>query len=104
MTVFLLVAGYSSNAKRGKAYRGIVCKNWNNCGSTGARLSRLFEEGLHHLKSFKIREGHCRVPVAHIEGDYALGRWVNRQRTGKDRMSPKHRRQLDAIGFVWKVR
>ena len=63
-----------------------------------------FEEGLHHLKSFKVREGHCRVPVAHIEGDYALGRWVNRQRTGKDRMSPEHRRQLDAIRFVWKVR
>jgi superfamily II DNA or RNA helicase len=63
-----------------------------------------WQEGLHHLKSFKQWEGHCLVPVAHYEDGYPLGRWVNRQRTGKDRMSPDRRRQLDKLGFAWKAR
>jgi superfamily II DNA or RNA helicase len=67
-------------------------------------LETAWMEGFHHLQSFKKREGHCRVPVAHIEGGYALGKWVNRQRTATERMSAERRRNLDEIGFVWRVR
>jgi superfamily II DNA or RNA helicase len=67
-------------------------------------LETAWMEGFQHLKSFKKREGHCRVPVAHNEKGYSLGKWVNRQRTAKDRMSPEHRQLLDELGFVWNVR
>jgi len=67
-------------------------------------LETAWMEGFQHLKSFKKREGHCRVSVAHYEEGYPLGKWVNRQRTAKDRMSLGHRRLLDELGFVWKVR
>ena len=67
-------------------------------------LETAWMEGFQHLKSFKKREGHCLVPVAHIEEDYPLGRWVNRQRTAKGRMPPEHRQLLDELGFAWRVR
>jgi helicase associated protein len=74
------------------------------CGFDWNPLETAWNEGLHHLISFKKRTGHCLVPVAHNEGDYGLGKWVNRQRTGKNRMSRERRRQLDQLGFVWKAR
>jgi superfamily II DNA or RNA helicase len=53
------------------------------------------------LVKFKIREGHCRVPLVHIEGDYRLGAWVNKQRATVDKMSPDRKNRLDELGFVW---
>eukprot|EP00956_Cyclotella_meneghiniana_P020966 scaffold37640_cov83-Cyclotella_meneghiniana.AAC.5 len=32
------------------------------------------------LVEFKNREGHCRVPQKHAEGDMNLGTWVNKVR------------------------
>ena len=60
-----------------------------------------WEEGYAALAKFKAHEGHCRVPDSHIEGKFRLGRWVALQRRAKDKMLSRHRRRLNAIGFVW---
>ena len=53
------------------------------------------------LMTFKRREGHCRVPRAHVEEDFKLGRWVVHQRTRKDSMPSEWRKRLEEHGFVW---
>ena len=63
-----------------------------------------WEEGFGFLQKFHQRKGHCRVPVTHCEKGYRLGRWVVKQRQGRDTMAPQRRQRLDALGFVWKVR
>ncbi len=70
-----------------------------------------WQEGLSHLRAYKQREGHCRVPTLFRSADgYRLGSWVSRQRkpfnrrNTKNRLSPEHRQQLEELGFVWKVR
>ena len=37
-------------------------------------------------KTFKAREGHCRVPDNHVEGTFKLGTWVGVQRKYQDVM------------------
>jgi hypothetical protein len=44
-----------------------------------------WEEGFAAMERFKARNGHCRVPWRHMEGEFKLGKWV----------------VLNAIGFVW---
>jgi hypothetical protein len=64
-----------------------------------------WEDGLGQLRAYKKREGHCRVPFYFTTEDgYLLGRWVGNQRQNKDKMSAEFRRQLDEVGFVWKVK
>ena len=55
------------------------------------------------LKTFKMREGHCRVHATHIEGDLKLGLWVSTQRRKKSTMSDERIQRLSDIGFVWKA-
>lgn len=62
-----------------------------------------WEENVAALEKYKVREGHCRVPRNHIEGEYKLGQWVNRQRSNRNILSADHKRRLDAIGFLWRV-
>jgi len=50
---------------------------------------------------FKEREGNCRVPAKHKEGDFKLGNWVVNQRTNKDTYTPERIERLNALGFVW---
>jgi hypothetical protein len=62
-----------------------------------------WEKGLIHLKIYRDRVGHCRVPKTHKEQNgFELGSWVSVQRTNKDKLSPERRQRLDEIGFVWK--
>jgi hypothetical protein len=42
-----------------------------------------WEKGLLHLKAYKEREGHCRVPLSRKENGFRLGQWVNVQRANK---------------------
>jgi hypothetical protein len=55
------------------------------------------------LKQFKKREGHCRVPFSHQEGEANLGAWVSHQRNlkTKEQLDPDRRKQLEEIGFEW---
>jgi hypothetical protein len=62
-----------------------------------------WEEGLGHLITYKEREGHCRVPKDHNENGFSLGHWVGNRRSEEGSMPAERRRQLDALGFIWKV-
>ena len=62
-----------------------------------------WEQGFDALNSFYERERHCLIPAAHSEGGYALDRWVNRQRTGRNSLSSERIRKLNSLGFVWKA-
>jgi Helicase associated domain len=66
-------------------------------------LTAQWEEGFNYLKVFKLREGHCRVPVKYEENGYRLGQWVGIQRANKDAVSGERRQRLDELGFVWNV-
>ena len=64
-------------------------------------LAALWEEGFAHLSAYKAREGHCRVPNAHVENGFRLGQWVTVQRTKSDEIDTDRRRRLQKLGFVW---
>jgi hypothetical protein len=63
-----------------------------------------WDEGFSYLKSYKDREGHCRVPTVYKENGFALGRWVSLQRSQKDDLTAERRQKLDDLGFVWNKR
>jgi hypothetical protein len=60
-----------------------------------------WEAGFGFLMRFKQREGHCRVPQSHFEGDFNLGAWVVNQRLLEKRMLPERKQRLNEQGFVW---
>jgi superfamily II DNA or RNA helicase len=56
------------------------------------------------LVAYKAKEGHCDIPRKHpIKDGLSLGRWVNTQRTAKNRgkLSAECIQRLETIGFVW---
>ena len=61
-----------------------------------------WEQGFAALLSFKRREGHCRVPIFHSEGNHRLGWWVSTQRKHGNGLSAKRKARLNKIGFIWK--
>jgi hypothetical protein len=60
-----------------------------------------WEQGFTALLKFKRREGHCRVPIFHSEGNCKLGWWVSTQRRRRKEMSAEQKARLNKIGFVW---
>lgn len=62
-----------------------------------------WNDGFGELKAFREREGHCLVPVAHIENGFGLGQWVSRQRLDLHRLSKDRIGELNALGFVWDI-
>jgi hypothetical protein len=66
-----------------------------------------FERGLERLRRFVAREGHARVPTAHREESFQLGRWVETRRaeyTART-LPPHHVRALASLpGWSWKIR
>ena len=67
-------------------------------------LSDQWQKNLHHLRAYKKREGHCLVPAGHKENGFDLGRWVNKQRMRKEKISTVRIKNLEEIGFVWDAR
>ncbi len=65
------------------------------------QLTADWEEGFSKLETYRVREGHCRVPDGFLEDGYKLGRWVGKQRTNKDQMLADRRQRLDALEFIW---
>jgi ribosomal protein L7Ae-like RNA K-turn-binding protein len=61
-----------------------------------------WEKGLHLLRAYKEREGHCRVPNDYVENGFRLGIWVVNKRKAES-LSAIRRQQLDDLGFVWDV-
>jgi hypothetical protein len=60
-----------------------------------------WEEGFGHLKAYKEREGHCRVPNGRVENNFKLGTWVANRRAKAQSISAMRRQQLDHLGFIW---
>ena len=56
-----------------------------------------WERNFHTLRAFVAREGHCRVPRAHVEGGIGLGRWVAAQRQRLHTMDPARRHLLESL-------
>ena len=65
-----------------------------------------WENGFSRLVEFVEREGHARVPVAHVESGFRLGSWAatQRQEFKTGRLNGERRHRLEALpGWVWKV-
>ena len=69
-----------------------------------------WEQGFQMLLNFKKREGHCKVPNRHMEGNYNLHSWCENQRkvhpsrvTGRNPITPERYQRLNELGFVWDV-
>jgi len=73
----------------------------NGLGLSWDPLNDVWEANFAALERFKQREGHCRVPVKHQEGELKLGGWVNTQRTNRHKLSPERSQRLDQLGFNW---
>lgn len=73
-------------------------------GFVWSARERKWAQGLSVLKAFRVREGHCRVPQCHLEGDFKLGQWVSLQRKHRARLSGERTRALVALGFIWNPR
>jgi len=66
-----------------------------------------FEEGFQVLERFAEREGHARVPQAHVEEGMKLGVWVDTQRSKyrNGRLPPHDLARLEALpGWSWDTR
>ena len=61
-----------------------------------------WEQGFKELSSYKEKHGGCLLSTKHITtSGHTLGRWVNKQRTRKDKLTPEQIQRLDALGFFW---
>ncbi len=66
-----------------------------------------WEQGFERLQQFAEREKQASVPVSHYEGEFALGRWVNKQRQAfrAGRLESERIRRLEALpGWLWVAR
>ena len=64
-----------------------------------------FDEVLKLLLEYKKENRHCNVPQRHkTASGIALGHIVSSIRSGNRKTTLEEKAQLDAIGFVWKVR
>ncbi len=69
--------------------------------------SDLWEQGFLSLSTYVGREGNALVPAKHIEDDFKLGSWVNRQRSKyrQGKVSSDRVKRLEAVpGWLWSVR
>jgi superfamily II DNA or RNA helicase len=64
------------------------------------RIGVSWDEMYGCLRSYKDREGHCRLPVRHEENGFRLGQWVSVQRLNES-LSSERRQRLDRLGFTW---
>jgi hypothetical protein len=87
-------------SKRGKYRKGQLPHSQINAlemldGWEWDRFEGRFQEGLEKLCAFQEREGHVRVPQAHVEDGFRLGAWVHRTRHGT--LTPENREALSSL-------
>jgi hypothetical protein len=75
----------------------------NELGFVWDALTDKWEEAFRHLQIYHAREGHCRVPVTHLEIRYRLGPWVSYQRLNREELTDDRCQRLDDLGFVWDI-
>jgi hypothetical protein len=70
----------------------------------GDLLLLSWENGFAALGKFVDREGHARVPGAHLEGGFRLGQWVISQRSRRDSSSLDQIHRLESLpGWSWDI-
>jgi superfamily II DNA or RNA helicase len=69
--------------------------------SKSSKELELWNKGFKYLEAFKAREGHCRVPLSTLDGEFRIGQWVLFQRRAREELTKDRRALLDAVGFVW---
>ena len=67
-------------------------------------LDAFWDEGFTHLQQYVAEHGHATVSNTCKIDSFALGLWVGRQRSKKDKLSPERLAKLESLGFVWDVR
>lgn len=71
----------------------------------GETRDEQWERALAALQAFRARVGHFRVPPAHMEGKFRLGRWMSELlKTPKNRFAAERIARLEALDFVWNPR
>lgn len=78
-------------------------KRLDSLGFNWEPTNELWEEGFRHLQTFSAREGHCRIPVQHIENGFNLGRWAATQRSKRKTLTQERLDRLESLGFTWDV-
>jgi hypothetical protein len=76
-------------------------------GWTWKPADERFPEALRCLDAFVSREGHARVPAAHVEGGFRLGTWVSHRRRDRRKgvLDPRWATRLECLpGWTWDVR
>ena len=68
--------------------------SWNS-------IADFWAKNFSELVEFKKREGHTRVNTKYIVNGLKLGKWVNNQRSNKNKMSKERLSQLLSINFDW---
>jgi len=63
----------------------------------------VWEEGFSYLSKYVEQEGHARVPNSYkTEGGFKLGRWVEKQRSKRDKLTSERESKLESLnGWVW---
>jgi superfamily II DNA or RNA helicase len=62
-------------------------------------LDAQWERGIQALEQFKLREGHCTVPIKYREGKFSLGTWLNTQKINRLDLSQERLGRLVEVGF-----
>ena len=75
----------------------------DDLGFTWDVLESQWEEGFRHLAAYKEEFGDCLVQRGTQFRGYQLPRWVSKQRSRKDKLTPARLNRLNALGFVWDV-
>ncbi|HEX9089591.1 MAG TPA: sigma-70 family RNA polymerase sigma factor, partial [Arthrobacter sp.] len=63
-----------------------------------------WQRAIEHLAAFSSREGHARVPTAHLEAGYSLGTWMNNRRSDLrlGNLAPDRLAEIDAVDLSWR--
>ncbi len=79
---------------------------WTTKSKYKTERAKRWEEGFRALQSYYHREGHCRVPVKHLEDGFTLGNWTEAQHRAHDRgeLSSERGKRLAELGFEWERR
>jgi len=73
----------------------------NSLGFIWDPLGDQWNKFFYLLEKYKLREGHCIVPVKHFEEGLPLGRWVHSQRGNKSSLRKEWINKLNSQNFVW---
>jgi superfamily II DNA or RNA helicase len=76
-------------------------KRLNAVGFLWDPFTNSWEQNFAALQRFHRREGHCRVPQGHREGEFNLRNWVNAQRSNKEDLKRDQLKRLNSLGFCW---